>query len=288
MPSDDFYAIRLVKHSPLAGRLRLAMQGPVAAMLRRGRISAWRTIGSPDGTAIDTWLLGARDSQGNAVRARGTALLIHGLWDAKAHLLGPARHIAAAGFDVVLADLRSHGRSGGTFCTFGSREKHDLLAVMDSLTAEGLIGGPRYVMGFSMGGGTAVQYAALDPQCRGVLAMAPVASARLIMTRLLLVFSPFMGRSRMDRVIGRAGELAGFCVEAASAIDAASQLRCPLSVVHGMLDGTVPMSHGRLVYEAARAPRRLTLVPWAGHNSLMLGRGAWIARQISQFAQGQV
>jgi hypothetical protein len=256
----------------------LAWLGGQAKLLARGDIDAHRRIEAADGVAIDVWVIRARNVPRE--RPRGTVLFAHGLWDSKARMYRPGQRLADRGFDVVLPDLRSHGRSGGTCSTFGALEAGDLKSVMDALADEGLIHGQIHVVGFSMGGGIAVQYAAADPRCRGVLALAPVASARRIMKRMLLVRAPLAGKAEIDATIDRAGELGGFDIDAASAVACADRLRCPLIVAHGRCDLTVPPSHGRDIFEAAQVPKKLILVPFVGHNSLLFGRTGWIADQI--------
>jgi len=277
MLSLDFYARRLIRHTALPGQLRLALigiarAGPLAVEAAR-RIPA-------DGVCIDAWVV----SPFSAARPRGTVLLIHGLWDSKARMLPLARKLAKAGFCAVLPDLRCHGRSTGTFVTYGFREKHDLHAVMQSLAADGVLAGPTYVVGFSVGGCVAAQFAAMLPECRGLVLLAPVASARLIMRRMLKFLAPFKTDDACRQIIDRAGQLADFDVDAASAIDAARRITCPALVVHGLLDHTVPPEHGKAIFDALAGPKQFLPVPWAGHNSLLWGRSNWIVQQLIAFA----
>jgi fermentation-respiration switch protein FrsA (DUF1100 family) len=52
-----------------------------------------------------------------------------------------------------------------------------------------------------------------------------------------------------------------------------------------LLDTTVPVEHSQALYDAAREPKQLIIVPWAGHASLLLAREAWIAEQIDTLAK---
>lgn len=212
--------------------------------------------------------------------------MIHGLWDSKALMLPLARKFAAEGFACVLPDVRCHGWSTGRYTTYGHHEKHDMAAILRSLTAEGLLssGAPTYVLGFSYGGVIAPQFAAMWPECRGLLLLAPVASARWIMRRMLRFAAPFKGEAACNRIIDRAGEIAGFDVDAASAIEAAKSLTCPAVVAHGLLDRTVPPFHGRAIFEALAGPKQFVGVGWAGHNSLLWGRSRWLVQRLLAFA----
>jgi pimeloyl-ACP methyl ester carboxylesterase len=247
--------------------------------VRRGRIAAVRRIDA-NGVCIDTWVVPSCPT----VQPRGTVLMIHGLWDSKALLLPLARKLAKAGFNCVLPDVRCHGWSTGRFVTYGYHEKHDLTAVMRSLAGEGLAVSPTYVLGFSVGGGIAPQFAAIWPDCRGLMLLAPVASARLIMRRMLKFAAPFKGDAACQRIIDRAGEIGHFDVDAASAIEAARSITCPAVVMHGLLDHTVPSAHGKAIFDALTGPKQFILVRWAGHNSLLWGRSNLIVRQLVAFS----
>jgi len=279
----DHAARGLLVHSRMPGTLRLWRMGGAGKLLAKGKIDAHRRIPAADGEPLDVWVIGARRA-GSPQRCRGTVLLIHGLWDSKARMYTAGARLAAEGYHVVLPDLRAHGRSGGELTTWGARETEDLAAVMAALTAEGLIAGPRQVVGFSMGGGIAVQYAATDPACRGVVALAPVGDTRAILRRLLRVQAPLTRGARVEAIVDRAGELGGFDVDATSAVAVAPRLRCPIVILHGRLDRTVPPAHSQAIHAAAAGPKQLLHVPWAGHNSLLYGRANWILAQVTALA----
>ncbi len=281
---DDFYARLLVRHTRLPGRLRLMMLPSAKRLERSGRIAAARRI-QCDGACIDVWVVSPPDNSPHGNVSRPAVLLIHGLWDSKALMLPTAERLAAEGFRCVLPDVRCHGRSSGKFVTYGYREKEDLATVMRSLAAEGLVGEELLVLGFSAGGVIATQFAAIWPRCRGLMLLAPVADARMIMRRMLKVVAPLKGEAACRRIIDRAGEIAGFDVDAASAIEAARHVTCPAVVVHGMMDRTVPPSHGRTIFEALAGPKQFVPVWWAGHNSLWWGRSGWIVRQLVEMAE---
>ena len=276
----DALAVRLVRHSPLLGRVRLFLMEAREELLARGRIDAHRRIACPGGAVLDAWVLRGRRGRSR----RGAVLFIHGLWDSKAYMFGCAQRAAARGFDAVLVDLRGHGLSTGRYVTYGARETPDLLRVMSCLQREGLIAGPRFVVGFSMGGGIAVQYAAADPACRGLIALAPVAAADLIMRRMVRIMCPLLGESALRAAVARAGEMAGFEPAAISAIRSAEGIRCPAVVIHGRLDLTVPPSHGQAVFDALAGPKEL-IRPWTLHSSVILGREDWIARKLVEMAR---
>ena len=50
-------------------------------------------------------------------------------------------------------------------------------------------------------------------------------------------------------------------------------LRAPVLIMHGEEDELVPVAHARALFDAAREPRRLKVVPGAGHNDLVQRMG---------------
>jgi len=274
-----FYARRLLSRSALPGKARLALAGSAEKLLADHRIDDHFEVVVADGVSLDVWVIYARGDNGSA--GRGTALIIHGVWDSKARYLGLAERLAAEGFDVVLPDLRSHGRSTGQYVTYGALERQDVKKLMDGLLPDGRVRRPLYVFGVSMGGAIAVRYAAMEPRCRGVFAVAPYKDARAVVRRLV----PLMSPQKYEAIWARAAEIADFDPNDTSTTEAAAKLRCRLVVVHGRLDTLVPYSHGKAVYDAAPQPKELITVPWAGHTTILAAREKWFAEKMVRLAE---
>jgi pimeloyl-ACP methyl ester carboxylesterase len=273
----EFYARRLLHRSRLARRLRLAMSPRTAKLLCDGRIDEHLRVAVDEGVELDVWLIRGR---GERAGRRGSVLVLHGLWDSKARLLAVGEQLAGRGYDVVLPDLRGHGRSSGEHTTFGALEKRDACRLMDALAARGRIREPRYAFGYSMGAAVAVQYAAIEPRCRGVIAVAPFADGPSIVRRAC----PLMARRKYDALWARAAEIARFDPDETSTVAAAAARACPLTVIHGRLDWLVPHSHGKAVFDAARPPKRLITIGWADHFTILLGRAKWFADRLDRIA----
>jgi len=283
----DFYAKQLIVQDTGYGKLVARLTGTAEQLLRQKCIDMHQRIAMPDGMEIDVWVIRAHPTLTyvGAVEPHGTVLLIHGLCDSKASYLPLGERLSKMGYDVVLPDLRAHGCSGGRYVTYGALERHDVKAVMDELIRQGAVHVKVYAFGVSLGGAVAIQYAAIEPRCRGVMAMAPYKNARSISRRMLALIGPTMSNGELDRVLGRAGQIAGFNPAEASALNAAEKLNCPILLVHGLLDIIVPIEHSQAIYEAAGEPKQLVVIPWVGHATLLLGREAWIAEQIDLIAR---
>ena len=277
---SETYSHCLIAHRSTVGLFRQAMLGDVDSLIARGRVDAHLRVEREDGAVIDTWVLRGRGVEAS----RGTVVLLHGLWDSKARFFDLGEELARRGYDVVLPDNRCHGRSSGQYITWGAKEKHDVRAAVDAAIAGCGVSDRVYVLGLSMGGCIAVQYAACDPRVQGCVAVAPAAGAREVLRRMF----PLAGDEALEESLAVAGRKAGFDPADASAVAAAARLTCGLVVVHGKADVTVPFAHGQAIYDAAAGPRELHAIPLAGHYTVLLGRRNWFADQVERLVRGEV
>ncbi len=264
----------LIVPASIPGKIMQGLTGSGERLVAGGKIDHHRRILRPDGVEIDVWVINSKHLQ------RGTVVLLHPLLTSKSWFLPLAEKLADAGWDAVLIDHRAHGRSGGKYITWGAKEKHDVKAVMDALVADKTVSPTVYALGSSMGGLVAIQYAALDPRCRGVLAVAPPADARRACRRILMM----AGQKDFEAAFKRAGEIADFDPESSSAVAAAAKLNCPLLLVHGIWDVIVPYSHSREILRAAPGPGRIETLYFQGHAP-EIGRSGWLVKQVAVLAE---
>jgi hypothetical protein len=181
---------------------------------------------------------------------------------------------------VVLPDLRSHGHSTGDYTTWGAKEKGDLKLIMDRLLAEKAVNENVYVFGIGLGACVGIQYAAIDPRCRGVLGVAPHSDFR---SYARLQFGPFiLNDADFQKVIEACAKTGDFNPDEASAVLAAKNVHCPLLLVHGMLDLSVPLNHSEAIFAAANEPKKLTVMSMELIIAGMLTED-WIADRVDKF-----
>lgn len=271
-------ARQIIEYNTDAGKVMENIRGTGEQLVRAGSIDLHRRYKAPDGVEIDVWVLKAKQVE-EAKSSRGTIVILHGLTESKASFpyFNAGKVLARKGYDVVLSDLRAHGRSGGRYVTYGAKEKYDVKAVVDGLLGEGEIAEPIYVFGATLGAATAIQYAAIDPRCKGVMAMTAYKDARSIARGRL----PFVSAEDFKAAMEKAGQMAKFDPDEASSVKAAAKLtNTPLLLVYGILDLTVPGEHGEAIFKAAGGPKKLILKPlldWA----IM---GDWIADRVEELA----
>ena len=282
--TTDQYARMLIQQDTGYGKINEQMVGSSDQLVKTGAITAARRVEMPDKTVIDVWVRKAAAG----TEARGTVLALHGLCDSKVTYLSLARKLNEKGFDVVLPDLRAHGRISGEYVTFGALEKLDQQRVMDELLKEKLIAEPFYVFGASMGAAVAIDYAAIDPRVQGVLAVAPYRDMYSFCRTLANRFAPLMSEADFRKVVDRAGQIGGFKPDEASTVQSAAKARCPLLLMHGRLDTVVPFADSEVILAAAKGPKQLEPVPWAGHLGVLFGREDNLVKGIETISSGRI
>ena len=279
----DFHARQIVEYNTSAGKIDIAIKGTADQLIKSHRISLHRRIKTSDDIDIDVWVLHARPPA-SGLHAGSTIVLLHGLTESKASFpyFGAAERLAKMGYNVILPDLRAHGRSSGRYVTYGAKEKYDVKAVVDALLADGTVREPIYVFGATLGGATAIQYAAIDPRCKGVMTMTSFKDAQSMARRRLL----FISTEQFKLAMERAGQIAKFDPQQASSVSAARKLTVPLLLYHGLLDLTVPKEHSEAIYAAAAGPKKLILIaPGPEQVALVATMEDWIARRIDSLVK---
>ncbi|MBI4577459.1 MAG: alpha/beta hydrolase [Planctomycetes bacterium] len=220
-----------------------------------------------DGLDLAAWLVPAEGP------SRGTVVYVHGHNDNRWRGLRYVEVLRPLGLDVLLYEQRAHGESGGELCTYGWRERHDLVRVLDWVEARAP-GRPVGVLGVSLGGSVAVQGVALDPRVDALISACPYADLRRVVGDYARRwFGPLATPSRVERALALAGERGGFPPAEVDTVASARGVRAPTLVIHGSADDQVLFAYGREVYEACGAPvKEFLRVEGAGHGDEDLWR----------------
>jgi pimeloyl-ACP methyl ester carboxylesterase len=189
---------------------------------------------------------------------RGTVIYLHGSADNRTSGLFAAEHYTARGYDVVVYDGRAHGESEGEVCTYGYYEKQDLRRVIDTLEP-----GPVAVLGVSLGAAVALQGAAIDPRIGAVVAISTFSDLRTVATERAPWFA---SPEDIEAAFRLAERTASFRVDDVSPVASATHIAVPVLLVHGQDDRETPSAHSQRVFAALPGPKRLVLVPGAGHD----------------------
>jgi pimeloyl-ACP methyl ester carboxylesterase len=188
---------------------------------------------------------------------RGTLVYLHGIADNRTSALGVIQRFGARGFDVLAYDSRAHGESDGDACTYGFYEKEDLRRVLDRVDD-----GPVVLMGTSLGAAVALQSAA-HPRVTAVVAAEAFADLRTVVSDRVPFF---ITAGAIAQAIELAEAQGHFQADQTSPVLAVAKITVPVLLIHGVLDTATPPAHSRRIFAALKEPKRLILVPHAGHN----------------------
>jgi pimeloyl-ACP methyl ester carboxylesterase len=220
---------------------------------------------------------------------KGTVFVLHGIGDRKdkvPYLLW-ARVLAQAGYRAVLVDLRGHGRSTGRYMSYGVHESRDMAQLLDAFEEQGLVYGPVGVWGISYGGACAIQWAAIDPRVRAVVAFEPFCTLRDAVrdfAPVVLGGWSFLAQPPLLRAVTNgAAALAGFDPDDASPLRAITRTRAPVLLVHGTEDRHLPPRHSRRLHDAAPDHSELYLVEGDSHLTLWVRHLSDVRLRVTEF-----
>lgn len=211
---------------------------------------------SSDGITLKGWWIPGTNHE--------TIVMVHGWTSSRQEPYDKSAYLHAAGYNLLVFDLRGHGLSGGTFTTLGLKEPLDVEAAVSFAKSEDP--GPVALFGYSMGAATAVETAARDPQVAVVIedsgygSLADVIAAgfqRNVHLPELPFGLPLVALGQQD---------VGFTVAAVKPVTDASTLTKPLLAIVGTADTTVPPQQGYNLFAAAKGVKQLLVVPGAGHT----------------------
>ncbi len=233
------------------------------------------------GLKLNGWLIKAESP------AKGTVLILHGVSDCKIDGIRLAGFLRGHGFNVFLYDARCHGRSGGTYCTYGFYEKYDAVKVVDYLLSRRDFGPGRIAaFGTSMGAAVAIQAASIDARISAVVAENSFATLRSIFDdyQKRMIKLPF--HFLRNLVIVRSERLAKFKASDVSPLEAVRKLTIPVLFIYGKNDRLIRHEYSLQLYENAPPGKVLFPVEHASHNDAWTVAGRSYEEKLLDFLGG--
>ena len=173
----------------------------------------------------------------------------------------------AEGCSVLLPEQRGQSQSGGAYMGFGLTERFDCLSWVRWVTRRcGNL--PIYLGGVSMGAATVLMAAGLGlpANVRGIIADCGFTSPQAIwqhVARRNLHISFGLRRAAVNRLCRRKIRMGAGDYSTTQALAGSS---LPVLLIHGTADRFVPVEMTYENYLACAGPRRLLIVPGAGHG----------------------
>jgi pimeloyl-ACP methyl ester carboxylesterase len=199
------------------------------------------------------WLL-----PGRAEAPAPAVVVLHG-WGANAEMMLPlARPVQSAGFTVLLIDARNHGGSDADTFSSMPRFAEDLDAAIDWLkTRPEVLPGQIAVIGHSVGAAAALLSASRRHDLSGVISLAAFAHPANMMRRWLATKGlPYFPLGWY--VLHYVQHVIGHRFDAIAPLNTLPQITCPVLLVHGADDSTVPVSDVHALF-ACRPGERVQL-----------------------------
>jgi len=171
--------------------------------------------------------------------------------------------------NVVMYDYSGYGQSGGV--SLEHNTYRDIEMVYDYVLEHVAVGQDEkniVLYGQSVGSGPSCYLSAKKPDVGG-----------------LILHSPFMSGMRVltpSRALG--------CLDIFPNINRIEKVKCPVMIIHGMMDVEVPFSHGKSLHDAV--PEEFRRSPWwvkdRGHNDITEGRAKLLEyiHRLKTFFQG--
>ena len=235
-----------------------------------------------DGIDLKGWLVkpASYDQTSPAI------VICHGVGANKSDFTELAVSLSHRGYFVLLFDFRAHGESSGRRTSLGLHEQKDIEAAFAFLkTRRDTIDPKRVgVYGFSMGGSAAILTAREDGAFSAVVADSAFTSLRDQAREAITGFYrlpafPFLHLTVL-----------GYELSFQTRVDAIAPVKViaaiaptPVLIIAGEGDKLIPADNGRRLYEAAKEPKALWMIPGADHGGTLAAAGSAYEKRVGEF-----
>ena len=183
-------------------------------------------------------------------------------------MLRRAHMLAAARFDVLLFDFHAHGESAGLYQGLGAYERDDAVSAV-ALARQRRPGLPVAVIGWSLGGVAALL---AGPRLGADVVIAEAVPASLetaVFNRIRLRLGRFAATVLTPALLVQAQPRFGIDPEALRPLDTVTDLGAPLLLMAGGIDRRTTLEESRALFDTARQPKALWVLPEAGHEDFL-------------------
>ncbi len=273
-------------------RIITEIDNPLMQFMVRGRWESPIPAEDLDGftyfkvNSTDGLKIAAMISKTKKDTVKGTVILLHGIRSSKESYTSTAKWLNSIGFNAVAVDLRAHGNSEGTHCTFGFFEKYDIVAVVEVLENEGFnnIG----IWGRSLGAAVAMQSMGIERR----LEFGIIESTFTDMQTISVDYSArYLGTEYpvlTKYLVKRAGSVLDFDPQDASPLKYAQQITQPIIIVHGTADERIDIEYGRQNFKALSSNDKEFLpIENASHTNVWEVGGASYFKKLEAFLREQ-
>jgi len=192
-------------------------------------------------------------------------ILVHGYRGDGTTILSPIKNFNQWGYNLLIPDLRGHGRSEGNYIGMGWIDRLDILEWIDYIIQKDE-NAKIILYGVSMGGATVMNVAGENPpsQVKAVIEDCGYTSAKD------MLFNQIAEYGKWSQIVLFMSEFAtyfraGYDLEDASPIKQVKKATLPILFIHGSLDDFVPFSMLDELYHEAHFPKEKLIIQGANH-----------------------
>ncbi|SEO54862.1 Prolyl oligopeptidase family protein [Nitrosovibrio sp. Nv6] len=214
-------------------------------------------------------------------RGAGAVLLVHSLRSNRVEMLSRGKFLNEQGYTVLLIDLRGHGETPGDRITFGLRESEDVEAsvayLRNTFPAE-RIG----AIGVSLGAAAIVL--ANNPLRLDAVVLESVHATieEAVKNRLRLHLGEF-GPILSPLLLAQLSFRLNISPEELNPLSKIDNLNAPLFLISGTDDQHTKVAETERLFDAARQPKEIWIVPGGGHFNMHAYAGKEYENRISDF-----
>lgn len=225
------------------------------------------SIHSADGLKLYATIIHAKKD----TAPKGVVLIFHGYRSSARHdTCLQMKILHDAGYHLVVADQRSHGRSEGKYICYGAKERFDAMLWRKKVSEIFGENTPVALMGLSMGGATVLMASALadksDKALRCIIADCPFSSAWDIVSYVIWRKHRIYPQPILYFVNFWCRILAKFDLTVPTSADCVRKTHLPILLFHGSKDNYVPLCHSQKISNASIDKVKLSVFCGANHG----------------------
>ncbi len=204
--------------------------------------------------------------------AKATLICMHGIGNCKESNLDFAKKLHDIGCNVILIDLRAHGKSDGKYCTFGYYEKYDVQKVIDYALSKSKVSNIG-IHGHSLGGAVALQTLSLDNRLKFGIIESTFTTFNDVAYEYSDDFTGFKNRWLTNHIIEKSALIANFDREQVKPVECCKKITVPIFMEHGTADEKIPFSMGEQNFAALASTDKTFYPIQNGSHSKVQGQG---------------
>jgi len=229
-----------------APRFITEIRNPLIQLIKKEKKSTEKIEGKEISfLSKDSLEISARISYSKQDSAKGTILLLHGIRSNKEHFTKLSNRLTNRGFNTVAIDLRAHGKSEGTHCTFGVKEKYDVIALIDFLQKTEKFNNNIGIWGQSLGAAVSLQTLGIEKRIKFGIIESTFSNFAEVTNDYFKFHLGFNHKGLTNYFVKRAGGIADFNPVEAKPSEYCEKINVPILMVHGTKDKRINIKYGK-------------------------------------------